>query len=276
MIEQVQLERKKGGSIVWEESHMNKIKELYESGMNLTQVGKVFGVSYGTIKNKLKEMGVKILGHKDMNPRNSNYFNPQNLNEESAYWLGFLYADGCVHTKSNEISISLKDEEHLYKFKEAISSSNHIGVTNVDKFKKPTKVFHFSIRDKQLRNDLVELGCVPQKSLKLEKIPNIKEELIPHFIRGYFDGDGSLHYTHDGKRVRISFLGTKSFLENIREILDTNNSISLGTGKAYYFQVAGQEKVYKILEYLYKDSTEKTRLNRKYELYQNMLRVLHS
>lgn len=63
--------------------------------------------------------------------------------------------------------------------------------------------------------DLFALGCTPRKSLTINLIPDIKKEFIPSFIRGYFDGDGSIYQTGKIKMWRISFTGTKNFLENI-------------------------------------------------------------
>ena len=63
-------------------------------------------------------------------------------------------------------------------------------------------------------NDLIKQGCVPNKSLILT-FPNkyqVPKNLINHFIRGYFDGDGSIYEyskTHAGS---ISFIGTESVL----------------------------------------------------------------
>lgn len=43
-------------------------------------------------------------------------------NEEKAYWLGFLYADGNVSLKEDKIELSLaeKDLNHIKKFKNFI------------------------------------------------------------------------------------------------------------------------------------------------------------
>lgn len=271
MIEKIKIERTKGGSIVWEASHLSNIKRLYESGLNLTEIGKIYDVSYGTIKNKLKNMDVKILNFYDKNPRNSHFFHPWRLNAESVYWLGYMYADGYVNSKSNEISITSNDKEHLVKFKEALQSTNKITSWIDNRFQKPSYSNRFAVKDPQMKRDLIFLGCFPQKSLTLEEFPELEEDLISHFIRGYFEGDGSLHYTHGGKRFRISFLGTIPFLNEIKRILGTENSLSKGTGKAYVLQIAGQEKVLQVLEYMYRDSEEKIRLNRKYNLYQEIL-----
>jgi intein/homing endonuclease len=43
-----------------------------------------------------------------------------------------------------------------------------------------------------LHHSLVKHGCAEKKSLVLQFPTNISSELISHFIRGYFDGDGCI------------------------------------------------------------------------------------
>lgn len=48
--------------------------------------------------------------------------------EEKAYWLGFLYADGCVGSKESKVELSLaeKDLRHMEKFRSFIGIENKI------------------------------------------------------------------------------------------------------------------------------------------------------
>jgi hypothetical protein len=113
----------------------------------------------------------------------------QNIDtEEKAYWLGFLYADGCVHSQENKIELGLaeKDYEHLNKFRNFLQIKNKIA------YRDSTKSYRLSFRSKKSKQDLIALGYIPCKSLLLH-FPNsqqVPDYLIKHFIRGYFDGDG--------------------------------------------------------------------------------------
>lgn len=49
-----------------------KIKELYEDGVSVAEISRVLGVSYGTVLNRLHEIGI-------YKPRNRRGFNPHNL-----------------------------------------------------------------------------------------------------------------------------------------------------------------------------------------------------
>ena len=73
----------------------------------------------------------------------------------------------------------------------------------------------WNISNKHLWNSLNTLGCTPRKSLTLQ-FPDINifssPELVKHFIRGYFDGDGCLSYYKDSLKPAISLLGTPEFL----------------------------------------------------------------
>lgn len=265
----------KSGTIAWSEDQMKYIISEYKKGKTLSALGREFGVSYSTIRNLLKRKGIKTEGNKHNFPRDEFYFS--NIDsKEKAYWLGFLYADGCVHSNSNEISITLKDRDHLEKFRKAIKSNNKIGESIDRRFSSLPKIYHFSIRDKQLKSDLIKWGCVPNKSLSLTKIPNIPRDFVSHFIRGYFDGDGSLHWLNGTKNFRISFVGTAPFLKDIQKELGLSLSLGQQEGnKSKYFQVAGRKQVPMILDYIYKDSDENIRLTRKYKNYLDCLTWAH-
>ena len=65
---------------------------------------------------------------------NKDFFNKIDT-EEKAYWLGFLYADGCIVTRSKckkvtpmslELVLSSIDINHLYKFLNSLESNIEI------------------------------------------------------------------------------------------------------------------------------------------------------
>ena len=99
--------------------------------------------------------------------------------------------------------------------------------------------------------------------------PNIPKELLPHFIRGLIDGDGSIgHY----KDFAISFIcASKAFIESLREIVknETGFSGSMYTNKNGIMTLKySTNQAKKICEYIYNDS-EGIRLERKYEKFKN-------
>lgn len=269
--------REKGGVIAWTDEQVAYIINKYlNENYTLKQLGKEFNCSYLTIRNLLNKHKIKSRGNKQGYPRDEFYFNKIDT-EEKAYWLGFLYADGCVHSNNYEISVNITDKEHIEKFKAAIKAFNH-SITEIQdkRFQNAKTLYQFSIKDKQLHQDLIKWGCIPQKSLLINKIPNIPRDYVSHFLRGYFDGDGRLHYLRGTNNYRISFVGTKDFLNDIQKELQTNVSLQSNiAGKAYVLQIAGRRQVERILSYLYNNSKENNRLNRKYQKYLDCLDWAH-
>ena len=117
------------------------------------------------------------------------------------------------------------------------------------------------INNRHLWETLYSKGCIPNKSLVL-KFPDIPQELKRHFIRGYFDGDGSVGIYND--KLSLSCLGTLDMLDNILKdfnwILKYHHD-KRHTDKTYSFQLVS-EKALEFLEYIYKDSS--VYLERKY------------
>lgn len=268
-----------GGVIAWTDEQVAYIVDKYVNcNYTLKQLGREFSCSYGTIRNLLNKQGINSRGNKQGYPRNELYFHSINT-PEKAYWLGFMCADGCVHSQRNEISLNITDLEHLEKFKAAIGAINHkITITQDQRFPKAKKLYQLSIKDAQLWKDLNKWRREPQKTSKINRIPNIPKDYVSHFLRGYFDGDGSLHYLASTNNYRISFLGNKPFLEEVRNILNVPKiSIAQDRDKnIYQLQISGRKQVVRILNYLYQDSDSKMRLNRKYNKYLECLKwALH-
>lgn len=170
---------------------------------------------------------------------NENFFDV--LNEKSAYWLGFLYADGFVRMKdgkSGELKLKLKDTDknHIEKFLKDINCDKPIkcGIDNKSKFCSVT------IYSNLLVNKLFDLGCVNNKTQKI-RLPELTEELISHFIRGYFDGDGSISKVKNRPNsFSVSICSNKNFNKDLLQFL--------GYGKEYEYENYSVVKISKIME----------------------------
>lgn len=140
-----------------------------------------------------------------------------------AYVLGFWFADGYMrHEKSYRIAFTSNDKEILIKIRESLNSSNLI------KDKKSDDSKDLIIFSKKLYNRLAQLGGKRAKS-RVMVFPEVPTDYLPDFIRGYFDGDGSVFYTtymHSKiKRLRTELRsnftsGNKVFLEQLQTILN--------------------------------------------------------
>ncbi len=167
---------------------------------------------------------------------NNNYFDKID-NEEKAYWLGFMYADGYIRQRGDNswlISLCQNEKSVLEKFLKSLNSNHNIGkyVTNTGfSIKKESIYYKVTIHSEKLFKSLNRLGCIPNKSLIL-KFPTeeqVPEYLISHFIRGYFDGDGCVciskstrhykNYSSISNYLLVNICGTIEFLESLKRVL---------------------------------------------------------
>ena len=272
------IERNELNQILWTEEQIKIIISLYKSGLYLKEIWDRFNVGYHNISKLLKTKNIETKGFRNKYPVNESFFHDIN-SPIKAYWLGVLYADGSL-TGKNEIRLGMKDKEHVEKYKKAIGAINHkIGKTIDKRWKKECYDFYLGIKSSTMFEDLCQWGCVPNKTYKLRDIPQISQDLLPHFIRGYFDGDGSIHKV--GSQWRISFVGTKEFLENLKKVLKISVKVNQeftysenGERKekdSYYIQVMGKYQLKRILDWIYNGATQEICLDRKYSLYLEFL-----
>ena len=124
-----------------------------------------------------------------------------------------------------------------------------------------------------MAKDLIKLGCIPRKSFSLSSIPNIPQEFIYDFIRGFADGDGCICYNKSKDLYVFKLTGASPLLlKNITTILDMDRlSLKKCTKTSYQVTNGKRDDIYRILNKLYMNSTEATRLDRKYKKYQEFI-----
>lgn len=246
------------------------ILELYKSGLVAKEISEKLGYKYHQpIYNLLKRNGIYI--PKDKNEYkhfkkysvDENYFDEINT-EGKAYILGFIAADGYVTNNRFIFSINSQDRDVLEKIKIEINSTHPI----ID-FIKDGKYLHskLSINSVKLCSKLAEYSLLSPKSLSMKNIVKyIPKDLVFHFMRGYFDGDGCIHYGeyNTGKKYAITIIGTKEFLEtSFNEYFQTNNKIGkYKSCNMYYWRISNKTYIKDFIEKIYKNAT--IFLDRKY------------
>lgn len=202
------------------EEQKQEIVTLYEQGLSSDKIANLVGLSRTTVKDHLPKDKIKKKSFYNTYSCNYQFF--ENIdNESKAYFLGLFYADGYNDQKHKYIRLGFaeKDNELLCKFQKAIQSTHKVQVRlekgNSQKF------YSLTINSPILSDDLAKQGCVQAKTHLLDKMPELPEELYRHFIRGYFDGDGSVYYTKSGDfdRLSLSWTGNKPFLEDVQAYL---------------------------------------------------------
>lgn len=202
------------------DEEIKKMYELYTSGLTLQDLGTMYGVDKTEIPFLFDKFGYKRRDCSHANRKytlNENYFDAIDT-QNKAYFLGLLYADGCNKTDTHKISIGLKkDDKHILEsFQTELGSNYPLRLYEYSKKKETfSDQYALTICNKHMSDTLTKWGMVSNKSLILTFPDFLPENLIPHFLRGYFDGDG-----HVGKKgYEASIVSTLSFCESVQNIL---------------------------------------------------------
>lgn len=145
--------------------------------------------------------------------------------EECFYFLGFISAGGSLNDDRNSLRINIneKDIEVLIMLKEYLKTQKPI--YNL----KQTNSVLFEIINSDIYNRLKYYGLTPKKSLTNKFPKNIPNDMLHHFIRGYFDGDGCVSVCKgvNTLRLKINFVGTFEFLSELQNILVKSADITI-------------------------------------------------
>lgn len=246
---------------------------------SLEDIAKLYTVSRTAIYKKLKKYGLKQRSKSEARleaqkqgklPQqffdiNETFFS--NWSFEMAYVLGLIITDGCV-SKTGVISLSMNDKELLEKVKKVMGSAHNI---TSSKHQKGLYYFHFA-REK-LVEDLHKFGIFPRKSLTV-KFPDVPQDFLTDFIRGVFDGDGSVFF--DKRRpkfpLRAKFVsGSEDFINVLQKSLKflgmpkrTIYRQKTKNGWSYMFIYDHKDSV-NLFNILYKNTQNRLFLDRKYE-----------
>ena len=156
----------------------SKIIELYTSGIPSTKIAQELDMSFWSVLDNLKRQGILIKNSSDAHRKytlDENVFST--INEESAYWVGFLMADGCVQLQTRgtnpktSLELSAIDLKHIEKFAFFLKSNSPIITCKerINKFNndiyKSQQSHKIDIFSKTIFESLSKYGVVPNKSL---------------------------------------------------------------------------------------------------------------
>lgn len=268
------------------------IVEKYISGESCSEIGSTVGLSQTAVRRIVIRHGVAMRNRSQCQRRYTlNEAAFDQLNEHSAYWCGFLMADGCItHASASprqriiSLYLSAQDLCHIESFRAFLGSSHPIRVhefTGSDGTIR--RVAAISIASVALANALSRYGVTERKTFTAKASDELASNR--HFWRGCFDGDGSIYFAHDiqkGRYLRtracISFVGSRLILEQyasfVRSISGTRafaNHLQRAKG-VMEMKVSGRSDVRIIVESLYGNCT--VALPRKSELAKMVLEGL--
>ena len=200
-----------------------------------------------------------------------------------AYILGYFAADGSMYANprgAKYITFSSTDREMVEKVKRCLNSNHKIGLKKRDS-KNWKSSYTFQIGSKEMYADLINLGFMQNKARRFN-LPKVPKKYMNHFIRGYFDGDGSVTYGYYTRRSRggkktpyilSSFASANAhFLKNLSRRLSEYARMKQGyinakSGHLKYSKLDSSQ----LFRYMYKGVFQELYLERKYNKFKKAL-----
>ena len=292
-------------------------EEYYHKGRSLEEIATEHGVSRTAVMKIMEKYGLnrrtrsiaRIEAIKkgkferfEYHEINENFFSE--WSPEMAWVLGLLFTDGTID--NTRVAIHSVDIDLLEKIKKLLNSSKSIQ-KRTQSYDKTKHIYEFGFYREKMRDDLNKLGLQERKSLNMI-FPNVPEEYMRHFIRGCWDGDGSIFF--DGGNLVASYVtGSKNFINRLVEELykvgiskvtppyriskghkrnflpmtdefwskypDSRFPITIHMKNinAYYIKIQTKENIEKLFRYFYQSIDESIYLIRKYKVFVKGLKL---
>lgn len=247
-----------------------KSEDLYKnSNYTFINIAKELGRDERSIRGYLNSIGYVAKSQSELQRKyelNEKYFDNVDT-EDKAYFLGFLFADGYNNIKKKAVCLSLKedDKDILLKLNNLIQPTKplfYIDMSPINRgYENSKNQYRLTISSVYMSDKLASIGCGSNKTNSLYFPNYLKDSLIHHFVRGYFDGDGSVS---NGITPRVDIISTISFLGALQTILKNQLDFNITKlnrrrkdveNEVRSLQISGFNQCIKFKEWLYKDAT---------------------
>lgn len=181
-------------------------------------------------------------------------------NESAAYWLGFIYADGNIgkNGKTVQVNLSRRDRGHL----EVLAELWGRNICDYESFNRRagtiSKLSVLAKNDADLWLDLNRHGIEPRKTYVTNSEPwtHVPDHLLHHFVRGWFDGDGTV--ITKTPQPTVGFCGTETAMLQLRSLLVARLGVStvvVETGEGVHIlRWTGRDQCSTIFRWMYKEA----------------------
>ena len=274
----------------------NKLKVLYvDKQHSQDTIGRILNCSQWVISNRLRNFGIPTRPKtRNLVRRKYTYNNNflKNITPEISWVLGLLVSDGFVSNNilSGYFGLKLRegDKDCLFKVKKILKYNGPILIArSILSYKGQKKVYMsrlLKINDISAVRELESIGIRANKTINENFLECIactnNEEIINSFIRGIYDGDGSVLYDKQKNSVCFQIVGTSQLLTEIQKYLmlycHVNKTVltrNIPNKNHYALRYRGNIQAINILDWIYKYSKCHTRLKRKYDSFYRIRKV---
>lgn len=261
----------------------NEIIKLYFEGLSNKEISERFKIHRTTVQRILKRNQIDLRKQNVTSRKykiNENFFT--NIDSEpKAYILGFIYADGNICRGNCSIDVCYNDIQLIEEISKIIYIDEYVirkrpaqfkNINGKEYFQK--EQCRFSMINKKIITDLKKHGVTHNKTFKII-MPILQQDLLKHFIRGYFDGDGCISYNKKTLDYSIRIVSNYNFcndlIKNISHEVPINVKLINKTENVGTVSITGNNQVKQFCNWIYSDASIK--LNRKYLKYMDLLNL---
>lgn len=235
-------------------AYPNEIIQKYLNGESTAQIANFYNLTDDhLIAALLRELGVQIRPVGYTSKTNQLLFKDIN-NELTAYVLGLITADGSIgENYSISIDLQTSDKALLDEINKRLYNNSGYILTYQN-----SQMNRLSINGKQICKQLTQYGVIPKKTYTLKSLASLPDELMPHYLRGLFDGDGVCSFNRPYLRIgycsyNIEFV--ENFQDYIVQKLKINKNQLFNTGNCWQCSWSKRQDLEKIYHYLYDNAT---------------------
>lgn len=239
-----------------------EIIDLYNNKVySMQKIANLYNLDERRIKTLLEKNNIFIRNSGQIYNYDINYFEEIN-SEYKAYFLGLLTSDGNLTESKNTVQINLQEGDRIVLdllLKDIVIGEKEKKLSYIFKPNSEKNQYKLTVNNKKIFNDLKNLGLEERKSLTIEKLcTKIPEEFYKDYIRGLFDGDGTV-FIDSRNCCKIGYYsGSEKFLENYKNFCIEKLKMSKNKtyhGTSYFTTWSKLIDIRKFYNYIYKNST---------------------
>lgn len=246
---------------------VNWLEEQYlKKRMTDPAVGKLLGVCQDTARK------YRILSYVKGRSRGGQHKSIESawytIDPYLCYLIGFIFADGFLGENGLAIELHKRDVDLLVEFKDRYG-----GAVRQRSTRQNRAAATWWLNRQKLTHCLVNnWGMTPgPKSQNMPPVPVLKEQLMPHFVRGYFDGDGCVFVRKTGLLTLNITCGDRRFLTAFRDSLPIQHRFRVSEHSNGTFRLCTSgKKARNFLDWMWADG-QGFHLQRKWKGYINAL-----
>lgn len=210
-----------------------------------------------------RKAGLDII--KEMRPNykydiNEDFFKEWDSN--TAYVFGYLLADGSVITDRKvgdeykqiqyTVKFLTKDREILENIKEAMDADHPVREVECKTRGKYRTYYAFYFSRKEIVQDLLDLGVEQNKTESISFPDFVPRKYLNDFVRGFFDGDGSI----TSSKSVVFTTKSKNFIDSLNNHLSKELDLELREPRCdsyncFSISYSTKEERAKIRDYMY-------------------------